>query len=75
MQKKIAAAQFKAQCLQLMDDVKEKQLSFIITKHGIPVAKLVPINEQPMSLYGALKGAMNIKGDIISSVNEKWEEE
>ena len=45
MIEKIAAAQFKAQCLQLMDYVKEKHVALVITKHGVPVAKLVPIEE------------------------------
>ena len=36
----IAAGQFKAQCLQLMDQVKLTHEEIIITKHGRPVAKL-----------------------------------
>ncbi len=75
MEKKIAAGQFKAQCLQLMDHVREKHLSFIITKHGVPIAKLVPFEEQPLSLYGALKGTVKIKGDIIAPIDEKWDAE
>jgi prevent-host-death family protein len=75
MIKKIAAAQFKAECLQLMDDVKEKHVAFVITKHGVPVAKLVPFEEEPVNLYGALKGTVKIKGDIISPISEQWDAE
>lgn len=75
MLKKIAAAQFKAQCLQLMDNVKEKHISLIITKHGIPIAKLVPIEETEIDLFGALKGTVNIKGDIVSPIDESWDAE
>lgn len=75
MIKKIAAAQFKAECLQLMDYVKEKHVAFVITKHGVPVAKLVPFEEEPVNLYGALKGTVKIKGDIISPINEQWDAE
>ena len=33
----ISAAEFKAKCLQLMDEVSEKKLTLIITKRGKPV--------------------------------------
>lgn len=75
MLKKIAAGQFKAQCLQLMDYVKDKQASLIITKHGIAIAKLVPIDEKPINLFGALKGTVKIKSDIISPIDEPWDVE
>ncbi len=68
--KKIGAAQFKAQCLQLMDYVNEKHVSIIITKHGHPIAKLVPLEAEPINLYGALKGLIKIKGDIIAPIDE-----
>ena len=38
----ISASQFKAKCLDLMDVVAESGGEYVITKHGKPVAKLVP---------------------------------
>ncbi len=70
----VPAGKFKAQCLQLMDYVNEKHISLIITKHGVPVAKLVPIEEEPINLFGILKGNLKIKGNIIST-NEEWDAE
>lgn len=75
MIKKIPAAQFKAQCLQLMEYVKQKRVALLITKHGMPIAKLEPIETTPLNLFGALKGSINIKGDIVSSLDEKWDAE
>jgi prevent-host-death family protein len=76
MEHKIPAGQFKAECLKLMDYVKSKHASFIITKHGIPIAKLVPVEDtNPIDLFGALKGTIKIKGDIISSIDEEWDAE
>ncbi len=75
MIKRIAAAQFKAQCLQLMDEVKNKHKSLIITKHGLPIAKLVPIEEEPLNLFGALKGTVHINGDILHPIDEHWDVE
>jgi prevent-host-death family protein len=63
--KQIAAAKFKEQCLSILDDVAEEGL--VITKHGKPVAKLIPIRAESASLIGALKGKMTIKGNILST--------
>ena len=41
--KKIAAGEFKARCLTLMDDVQATRVPILITKRGKPVAKLVPV--------------------------------
>lgn len=63
--KTVPAAKFKAQCLALLDRVGPEGL--VITKHGKPVAKLVPIATEPATLIGSLKGKLRIKGDILST--------
>src|SRR6266480_5929568 len=40
--KKMAAGAFKTNCLAVMDEVQAKHETVVITKHGKPVAKLVP---------------------------------
>lgn len=75
MTRKIAAAEFKTHCLQLMNEVKDKHTSLIITKRGIPIAKLIPIAEEPIDLFGVMKGTITFKGDIVSSIDEKWDAE
>ena len=70
----IAAGQFKAQCLKLMDQVKQTREEIVITKHGQPVAKLVPIEqERGTSILGLMKGSVQVCGDIISPLEEDWE--
>lgn len=72
---KIAAGQFKAQCLKIMDNVYRHNEEVIITKYGKPIAKLVPINEEEefkTPLFGSLEGLITISGDIIGSTGEKW---
>ncbi len=39
--KTIPAGMFKTNCLTIMDEVKAKRETVVITKHGKPVAKLV----------------------------------
>lgn len=46
----IQASTFKATCLKLLDDVAERRSSLTITKHGRPVARLVPIDPPELTM-------------------------
>lgn len=73
---KMAAAQFKAQCLAVMDHVSQSGCPVVITKHGRPVAKMVPINDDEDEIFGALAGIARITGDIENTVGASdWEVE
>ena len=55
----LGAAEFKAKCLELMDRVRETGAEYIVTKHGEPVAKLVPFREPGTRLFfGSMKGTV-----------------
>ena len=55
----VPAAAFKTHCLELTDRVRETSAEFIVTKHGRPVAKLVPYREPgKRKLFGLLKGTV-----------------
>ena len=69
----IKASEFKAKCLKLMDEVAETGEPLVITKSGKPIARLVPLTQRPKSLWGAHKGMIEIKGDIISPIDLDWE--
>jgi prevent-host-death family protein len=68
----IPAAVFKAECLNLMDEVARTGQPIIITKHGKPVAQLAPIPAQRESLFGYMKDTLSIKGDIVAPIGEEW---
>jgi prevent-host-death family protein len=70
--KQIAAAKFKEQCLAILDEVDEEGI--VITKHGKPVAKLIPIRAESAALIGSLKGRMKIRGDLLST-GVSWDAE
>lgn len=62
----IAAGEFKARCLALMDTVRDEGAEFVITKYGHPVARLVPCEpkrEVPI-LRGMGRGQVIIHGDL-----------
>jgi prevent-host-death family protein len=63
--KEIGAAEFKAHCLSILDEVDDDGL--VITKRGKPVAKLIPIRAEAGELIGALAGKLTIKGEILST--------
>jgi antitoxin (DNA-binding transcriptional repressor) of toxin-antitoxin stability system len=63
--KKIGAAKFKEQCLALLGKLSPEGL--VITKHGKPVARVIPYPQEPVALIGALREKLAIKGDILST--------
>ncbi len=73
--KKISAAEFKARCLRVMDDVQATRETIVITKKGRPVAKLVPAEAPSHDFLGRLTGVIHISGDIESPAEpvESWE--
>jgi len=66
----VAAAEFKANCLRLMDEVAQQRRPIIITKRGKPVAKLVPIEAEAIDLFGRMAGSIKICGDIINPIED-----
>ena len=67
----IAAGEFKAKCLKLIDRVNETREILIITKHGVPKAQLVPFCKKRKKLFGSMKGSACITGDILSPIWNK----
>jgi prevent-host-death family protein len=70
--KTMAAGSFKAQCLAVMDEVQAKRETVVITKHGKPVAKLVPSDKATDEIYNFLRGKGTVTGDVISPAIEDW---
>ena len=68
MSKTIEASEFKAKCLALLDEVARTGECFVITKHGKPVAKLVPISTGTDEIYNFLGGRGATIGDVVSPV-------
>jgi prevent-host-death family protein len=68
----IAAGEFKARCLALMEDVQITREPILITKRGKPVAKLVPAEAPKDDFIGRLEGVIRIVGDIESPI-DGWE--
>lgn len=70
--KRIGVAKFKQECLSLLDRLDRDGL--IVTKHGKPIARVMPYETSSAELIGALKGRLNISGDVIST-GVRWDAE
>jgi len=66
--KTIPAGEFKTHCLTLMDEVKAKRQPMIITKHGKPVAKLVPVDSKADDIFDFFGGKGSLRGDVVSPI-------
>jgi prevent-host-death family protein len=75
MKRTISAGEFKAQCLRLMDQVNAQRAEVVITKRGVPVARLVPVEAAPTSIFGCMVGTAEVLGDLLEPVIEPndWE--
>ena len=70
IEKYVAAAEFKANCLRLMDEVARQRRPIIIPKRGKPVAKLVPVGTETIDLFGRMAGSIKICGDIVNPIED-----
>ena len=64
----INASKFKEQCLSLLDDLGPEGI--VVTKHGKPVARVVPASTGCADLIGSMEGKIQVKGDILSTGTE-----
>jgi prevent-host-death family protein len=65
---KIPAAQFKAQCLAVMEQVAESGRPVVVTKHGKPVVQITPVQSDEDEIFGFMAGKFRIIGDIENTI-------
>lgn len=70
----ISATEFKARCLELLDQVQMTGEPITVIKRGRPVACLVPVehNDIPV-LFGCLKGSVTVIGDLMAEIDLEWD--
>jgi len=70
VRQRIPAGKFKATCLGLLDRVASTGEELIITKHGRPVAKLVPVEPADEA---ELAGSILYEEDLVAPLDLDWE--
>ena len=68
----IKASEFKAKCLQLMDEVAESGQEIVITKKGKPVSRLTPYREKSTLTFGRNRDIMRTYADIVEPMPAEW---
>lgn len=68
--KTIAAARFKERCLAILDRLGPEGI--VVTKHGRPVARVLPMRQASAELIGVLRGRIAVRGDI-KSTGIRWD--
>ena len=63
--KRIGAAKFKEQCLALLDQLDAD--GRIVTKHGRPVARVLPYDSQGVDLIGSLRHKVQVRGSVLTT--------
>jgi len=67
--KSIPISEFKAKCLGLIEQVDKIRQPLRITRHGRPVADLIPaVPDRKRKFLGDMAGTVEILGDFVSSV-------
>ena len=74
MKQKIAAGAFKDKCLTHSTKSSGRK-ELVITKLGRPIARVLPVEQQPPAVFGRMMGTMEILGDIVASTGEPWQAE
>lgn len=56
----VGSAEFKARCLELVEHVRESRAEYVVTRHGVPVARLVPVEAsgETTRLLGSMGGSI-----------------
>jgi len=74
--KEVAISEFKAKCLDLLEQVQKTKKPIRITRFGKPVAEVIPPSATgPADWIGSMRDSMKIVGDIVSPAgdSEDWE--
>jgi prevent-host-death family protein len=73
--KTMPAGKFKTHCLAVIDEVNAKHETVVITKHGKPMAKLIPVQQEDDEIFDSMKDRIKILGDIVEPAIplEEWE--
>lgn len=70
--RQMSASTFKEQCLAVLDRLSPEGI--LITKHGKPVARLIPASSDCASLIGCMKTKIRVHGKILST-DVRWNAE
>lgn len=69
----VMASEFKARCLAILDQVARTRTPVVVTKHGRPVARLVPMDEAERRPTMGSVTLLAAEDEAYYSTGESWE--
>jgi prevent-host-death family protein len=70
----LGVSEFKARCLALLEQVRKRGDELVVTKHGRPIARVVPVREPAGPLRGSMRGLIEVRGDIVHvDWSDEWD--
>lgn len=69
----ISLPEFEANCRFFLEQVNKSGETLTLLKNGTPFTRILPCRPKKKSLFGLHKDEIQIHGDIISPIDEKWE--
>ncbi len=71
--RRIMASRFKAECLAILDQVERMKISVTVTKHGRPIARVVPLDDaRPAPTMGSVRLVAE-EDEAYYSTGERWD--
>ena len=74
MEHEIAISEFKARCLELLERLRTDGGEIVVTKRGVPIARISPLGRTTSRLRGSMKDMLAVKGDIVEcDWSDEWD--
>ena len=68
----LSLAEAKAHFSSVVAGVQQTRTPVTILRRGVPVAAIVPIEEEKPSGYGYMRGTVQVLGDYVGPTGEDW---
>ena len=64
----MGATAFKRNCLRLLDEVDRNGIEIIVTRHGVPIARVLPLTVEEKRRYAEERAALRAakKSGVVS---------
>lgn len=70
----VSATELKNALAMYLDSVEHEREPVVVTRDGMPIAKLIPIAEEKSGdIFGFLAGSVTIHGDIVAPTGAIWD--
>ena len=71
----ISVSEFKAHCLQYLNQVNQDHVPLSITKRGKPLVIVFPSTDKKNTqfAFGKMRGTATITGDLLAPIDIDWE--